>query len=69
MENLSNELLIKAYIESIKHGLEEEFQILLKEEILRRKLEIYHAVQNNLHNSKQTGENMTLKISKSTRTN
>ncbi|MEI3613240.1 sporulation histidine kinase inhibitor Sda [Pseudogracilibacillus sp. SO30301A] len=40
MENLSNDLIIEAYNKAIELKLDDDFQLMLKKEILRRKLEL-----------------------------
>lgn len=40
MKNLSNDLLIQAYKKAIELQLDVDFQLLLKRELLRRKLNI-----------------------------
>lgn len=40
MKSLSNELLIEAYEKAVELQLDEEFQFLLKKELLRRKIDV-----------------------------
>lgn len=40
MKSLSNELLIEAYEKAVELRLDEEFQFLLKKELLRRKIDV-----------------------------
>lgn len=40
VENLSNDLIIEAYNKAIELKLDDDFQLMLKKEILRRKLEL-----------------------------
>lgn len=42
MENLSNDLIIEAYYKAIELKLDDDFQLMLKKEIMRRNLEIAH---------------------------
>ena len=40
MKSLSDELLIEAYEKAVELRLDEEFQFLLKKELLRRKIDV-----------------------------
>lgn len=40
MKSLSDELLIEAYEKAVELQLDEEFQFLLKKELLRRKIDV-----------------------------
>lgn len=53
MKSLSHELLIEAYIKAIELKLDEDFQALLKQDILRREREL-----NNLINVKNKKANV-----------
>lgn len=43
VENLSNDLIIEAYHKAIELKLDDDFQVMLKKELMRRNLEISHS--------------------------